>query len=114
MQNNAKQFENEKIQLITKYETERDSLQIKHLELASTVFTWSVRSELLRNNTENLNQLLTVFVKESELDLVQLINPMNKMVLLSSDKKFGYNRTFAIGGVRAPQIVLWVQKVHFS
>lgn len=88
MQINEKQFENEKTQIITKYELERDSLQIKHLELVSKVFSWSVRSELLRNNTENLNQLLTVFVKESKVDLVQLINPKNKMVLLSSDKKF--------------------------
>jgi Ca2+/Na+ antiporter len=81
-------FENEKTQLITKYETERDSLQIKHLEFASTVFSWSVRSELLRNNTENLNQLLTVFIKKSGADLVQLINPENNVILLSSDKKF--------------------------
>lgn len=91
MKNNEKQFENEKTQIITKYETERDSLQIKHLELASKVFSWSVRSELLKNNTENLNQLFTIFVKESKVDLVLLIDPLNKMVLLSSDKKFEGN-----------------------
>lgn len=91
IKNEEKQFENEKTQLITKYETERDSLKIKHLEFASTVFSWSVRSELLRNNTENLNQLLTIFVQESKADLVELVDPTNKMVLLSSDKKFEGN-----------------------
>ena len=85
---NEKNFNNEKTQLITQYESKIDSLQIKHLEFATEVFSGSVRSELLRENTENLNQLLSVFVKQSGADLVQLINPDNKIVLLSSDKKF--------------------------
>ncbi|MDP3444643.1 MAG: hypothetical protein Q8T08_17440 [Ignavibacteria bacterium] len=88
---NEKNFNNEKTQLITQYESTIDSLQIAQLEFATKVFSWSVRSELLRNNTENLNQLLTVFVKESGADLVQLIKPEDKMVLLSSDKKFEGN-----------------------
>lgn len=85
---NDNNFKDEKTQLISKYKTERDSLQIKHLEFASTVFSWSVRSELLRNNVENLNQLLTIFIRESGADLVQLVDPQNNKVLLSSDKKF--------------------------
>jgi hypothetical protein len=85
---NEKKINNEKTQLITNYESKIDSLQIKHLKLITEVFSWSVRSELLRKNNENLNQLLTVFVKESGADLVQLINPENNVVLISSDKKF--------------------------
>lgn len=85
---NNKNFNNQKTQLITKYESKIDSLQIKHIEFASKVFSWSVRSELLRNNKENLNQLLTVFVQQSGVDLAQVINPTDKMVLISSDKKF--------------------------
>jgi hypothetical protein len=88
---NEKNFNNEKTQLITQYESTIDSLQIAQLEFATKVFSWSVRSELLRNNSENLNQLLSVFVKESGADLVQLIKPEDKMVLLSSDKKFEGN-----------------------
>ena len=85
---NEKNFNNEKTQLITQYESKIDSLQIKHLEFATEVFSWSVRSELLRNNTENLNQLLSIFVRQSGADLVQLVNPKDNIVLLSSDKKF--------------------------
>lgn len=85
---NENNFNNEKTQLIAQYESEIDSLQIKHLEFATEVFSWSVRSELLRENTENLNQLLSVFVRQSGADLVQLVNPKDNMVLLSSDKKF--------------------------
>ena len=80
--------ENEKSALVTKYETEKDSLQIKNLESESRIFSWSVRSELMRNNTENLNQLVNAFVRESGADLVQLIDPATKIVTLSSDKKF--------------------------
>ena len=85
---NEKNFNNEKTQLITQYESKIDSLQIKHLTFATEVFSWAVRSELLRNNTENLNQLLTVFVKESGSDLVQIVNVEDNLVLLSSNKKF--------------------------
>lgn len=85
---NKNQFENEKIQLITQYETERDSLQIKSLVFVSSVFSWSIRSEMLRNNMENLNQLLTVFVQESSASLVQIVNPETRVIILSSDKKY--------------------------
>lgn len=91
IRSDEKKFANEKTVLITRYETERDSLQIKSLEFASTVFSWSIRSELLRNNMENLSQLLTVFVQESEADLVQIVNPETKAVMLSSDKKYEGN-----------------------
>ncbi|MEP6262263.1 MAG: hypothetical protein ABJ092_11835 [Gillisia sp.] len=79
---------NERSALITKYEEEKDSLQIKNLESASKIFSWSVRSELMRNNTENLNQLVNEFVRESGADLVQLIDPKTNKITLSSDKKF--------------------------
>lgn len=94
-----KQFEKEKTSLITQsknersalvstYESEKDSLRLMNLEAAAKIFSWSVRSELLRNNTENLNQLVNAFVKESGADLVQLIDPETNKIILSSDKKF--------------------------
>ncbi|MCF8299067.1 MAG: hypothetical protein K9J13_16075 [Saprospiraceae bacterium] len=91
MSSETNRYENEKTQLISKFKTERDSLQIKHLEFTSTIFSWSVRSELLRNNMENLSDLINVFVKESGANWVQLINSENNVVMLSSDKKFEGN-----------------------
>jgi len=96
---NNRQFEKEKTRLITQskkerstlianYETEKDSLRVENLEAAAKIFSWSVRSEMLRNNTENLNQLVNAFVRESGADLVQLIDPETNKVILSSDKKF--------------------------
>jgi hypothetical protein len=83
-----KQFEREKNELITKHVFQLDSLQLKNIEFSSRVFSWSVRSELLRTNVENLNQLLTVFVKESNANLVQLVNLEDNTIIISSDKKF--------------------------
>lgn len=80
--------ENERSALITKYESEKDSLEIRNLESSSKIFSWAVRSELMRNNTENLNQLVNAFVKESGADLVQLVDPETNRITLSSDKKF--------------------------
>lgn len=81
-------IEAERTSLITQHESEKDSIQIKNLESSSKIFSWSVRSELMRNNTENLNQLVNEFVRESGADLVQLIDPETNMIILSSDKKF--------------------------
>ncbi|MFN4762371.1 hypothetical protein ACKGJN_04540 [Gillisia sp. Q332] len=80
--------ENERSALITKYESEKDSLEIRNLESSTKIFSWAVRSELMRNNTENLNQLINAFVQESGADLVQLIDPKTNIITLSSDKKF--------------------------
>jgi len=82
------QSKNERSALIANYESEKDSLQLLNLEVAAKIFSWSVRSELIRNNTENLNQLVNAFVKESGADLVQLIDPETNKISLSSDKKF--------------------------
>lgn len=78
----------EKNQLMKAYEGKLDRLKVDHLKFATEVFSWSVRSEMLRENTENLNQLLTIFVKQSGANFVQLVNPKDNLVLLSSDKKF--------------------------
>ena len=87
-----KQYVKDKIELTTKYEIQIDSLVLKNIEFSSTVFSWSVRSELLRKNVENLNQLLTVYVKVSDANLVQLVNLEDKIITISSDKQYEGNR----------------------
>ncbi|MEA1875081.1 MAG: hypothetical protein U9N51_11755 [Bacteroidota bacterium] len=82
------QIKEEKNQLIEAYEGKIDSLKVDHVKFATEVFSWSVRSEMLRENTENLNQLLTIFVKQSDANIVQLVNPKDNIILLSSDKKY--------------------------
>ena len=86
-----KQYENDKKELITKYDSTIDSLKIKSNEFSAKVFSWSVRSELIRENIENLNQLCTIYVKESNATLIQLVDLKNNKIVISTDKQFEGN-----------------------
>jgi len=92
MNNHKKQYQKDKSLLMQQHAAQIDSMRVSHLEFSSRVFSWSVRSELIRNNTENLNQLFTVFVQESEASLVQLITPEGEgdgmKIAISTDKQF--------------------------
>lgn len=83
-----KAYQKSKTELTTRYEFKLDSLQVKNIEFSSMVFSWSVRSEMLRNNMDNLNQLFNIYIKESGANLIQLVNADDNIILLSSDKKF--------------------------
>ena len=85
------QYEKAKTEMVNQYETQIDSIQLKNIEFASRVFSWSVRSELMRENAENLNQLFNVFVKDSNAQLVQLINLETNTIQISTDKQFEGN-----------------------
>ena len=42
---------------------------------------------MIRKNEENLNQLVSFFVKESGAQLVQIVNLESNQIIVSSDKK---------------------------
>lgn len=77
----------EKEQLVNLYELRMDSLHLSNMELTSKVFSWAIRSEMTRQNMEQVNQFFSGFVKEPNIIKVQLIDPVTGTVLLSSDKK---------------------------
>ena len=77
----------EKEQLINLYELRMDSLHLSNMELTAKVFSWAIRSEMTRQNMEQVNQFFSGFVKEPNIRKVQLIDPVTGTVLLSSDKK---------------------------
>ncbi len=87
-QSNKVQHQREVSKMVAEHSQAVDSLNIRNLELSARVFSWSVRSELMRKNTENLNQLFTVFVQESDANLVQLISVEDGTVTISTDKQF--------------------------
>lgn len=82
-----KRAEEEKRMLIASFEQSRDSLLLQYLSFAAEVFSWSVRTELIRENKENLNQLLIAFVRASEARKVHIIDAENYRIILSTDKK---------------------------
>jgi len=82
------QFEKDKIQIIENYTSKIDSIKLNNILFSSTVFSWSVRSELIRQNMENLNQLFTYYVKNSSVNLVQLVDLKENKIIISTNKQF--------------------------
>ncbi len=81
------QFEENKIKLETQYAQKTDSLQVANYKLTTKVFSWAIRSELMRNNNEQINQFFLSFIQNPNIEKVQLVNPDNAVILLSTDKK---------------------------
>ncbi|WP_291785527.1 hypothetical protein [Cecembia sp.] len=75
------------------YNLKFDSLQLASKERMSKVFSWSVRSELIRENVEQVAVLINNYVQEEGVKNVKLINPTSKMVVLSTNKR-DENRVF--------------------
>ncbi len=64
-----------------------DSIQKTRVEQISTIFSWSVRGELMRENLEQIDQLFRKFIKESGVRRVELIDETTRKVTISSDRK---------------------------
>jgi hypothetical protein len=69
------------------YALQIDSMKIANLQQTIKVFSWAVRSELNRSNFEEVNQFFLTFVREKDIRMINLINPENGEIILSTDKK---------------------------
>lgn len=69
------------------YSLHIDSMRIANLQQTIRVFSWAVRSEMNRDNLEEVNQFFLTFVKEKDIRMITLINPENSKIILSTDKK---------------------------
>lgn len=79
--------QNQMTELETNHKIVLDSLQKTRVEQISTIFSWSVRSELVRENLEQIDQLFRKFIKESGVKRVELIDETSHKVVMSSDRK---------------------------
>lgn len=79
--------QNQLTELETNHKIVLDSLQKTRVEQISTIFSWSVRGELIRENLEQIDQLFRKFIKESGVRRVELIEATAKKVVISSDRK---------------------------
>ena len=75
------------VTLKKEYTLKIDSMKIANLQQTIKVFSWAVRSELNRSNLEEVNQFFLTFVKEKDIRMIDLINPENGEIILSTDKK---------------------------
>jgi hypothetical protein len=82
-----KSTENEKLAIINKYELKIDSLNAVQLQQTAKAFSWAIRSELIRGNNDQINQYFNEFIKTPGIIKLQLINPDNSVIEISTDKK---------------------------
>jgi len=80
-------FKKETLKLKSDYENKIDSLTTRQLMLSSKVFSWAIRSELTRENKEQVNQFFLSFIKEPGVNKVEFVNSLDGKVTLSTDKK---------------------------
>jgi uncharacterized protein YeeX (DUF496 family) len=80
-------FKKETLKLKSDYENKIDSLTTKQLMLSSKVFSWAIRSELTRENKEQVNQFFLNFIKEPGVSKVEFVNALDGRVVLSTNKK---------------------------
>ncbi len=62
----------------------------KNIETLTRVFSWAVRSEMLRNNMDQVNIYMTEMVKKADLKDISLIKT-DGIVTLSTNKKYEGN-----------------------
>lgn len=98
-------FNDEKAQIVTNYEMKLDSLNSERLKLTASTFSWAIRSELLRENKEQINQYFNEFIKNPDITKLQLINPETSIVELSTDKKDIGNKVITFNAVQKQTIV---------
>jgi len=80
-------FKKDTLKLKSDYENKIDSLTTKQLMLSSKVFSWAIRSELTRENKEQVNQFFLNFIKEPGVSKVEFVNALDGRVALSTNKK---------------------------
>jgi len=80
-------FKKETLKLKSDYENKIDSLTTKQLMVSSKVFSWAIRSELTRENKEQVNQFFLNFIKEPGVRKVEFVNALDGRVALSTNKK---------------------------
>ena len=69
-----------------RHEMAMDSLNTRSSVQLSKVFTWAVRSEMIRGNVEQTDQLISTLVKEPNIININMTNTALTKILLSSNK----------------------------
>lgn len=83
-------FSEEKKEYKEMFAEKMDSLMLDNAYDVSWIFSWSVRSEMLRDNKEQVGLLMNQFVKTANVSSVSMINPKG-IIELSTDKKLEGN-----------------------
>jgi len=80
-------MEQQKIEMTNFYENKIDSLTVHQMELTAKTFSWAVRSELQRENKEQVSQFFNDLIKQNNITKLQYINADNSTIEISTNKK---------------------------
>lgn len=69
------------------YEMKIDSVNQSGFESMIRIFAWSVRSELLRNNMEEVSRYANELLKYNGIQKLSLVDPATRLITFSTDKK---------------------------
>jgi hypothetical protein len=84
----SKSHDREKASIEAAFVSKMDSLSLAQGVFNARIFGWSIRSEWMRDNQDNLGQLANRYVRDADVSLVQLIAAENNNLLVSTDKRF--------------------------
>jgi hypothetical protein len=81
----------DKTRMGNRYKTQmvlqRDSINIGHTKNNVRIFSWAVRSELIRGNKEQVEHFFTNYLETGKVVRVLLIDPETSKVIISTNKK---------------------------
>ena len=73
--------------LVETYTQKMDSLQLAGMMVTSKAFSWAVRSDMLRNNPDQVQLYLSNIVGEPHIKKAFIVDAEKSIIILSSDKK---------------------------
>ncbi|MHB9056474.1 MAG: hypothetical protein ACYC2P_10040 [Paludibacteraceae bacterium] len=80
-------LEKENQTLTLTYKAQADSLQKADFMVVSKVFSWAVRSDMMRNNYDQANQYIKNIVKEKHIKKAYAIDAAGNTIILSTNKQ---------------------------
>ncbi len=79
--------EKQTIALTEMYESKIDSLAVSQMQLTAKTLSWAIRSEMQRENKEQVSEFFNEFVKQIQVSKLQYINADDNAILVSTNKK---------------------------
>jgi hypothetical protein len=80
-------FELDRAEMADSFRARIDTIQQEGMALTSKVLSWAIRSEVTRDNQEQVNQFFLQFIQDSRVNKVQYVDAETGAVLISTDKK---------------------------
>lgn len=80
-------FDKQQTELVQNYEQRIDSINAVNLQTTSEVFAWAIRSELIRQNQDQVNQYFLTFVHQPNVLKISYVDNTTSKILISTDKK---------------------------